>query len=276
MRIDTHQHFWKYGRVEYPWIGNGMEALAQDRLPADLEPLLEEMEIGGTVAVQARQTVEETDALLQMADDNDFIRAVVGWVDLRSPRVEEQLDRYRDHPKMVGVRHVVQDEPDERFVLGEQFLRGIACLKKYDLAYDILIFPNQLPASIALVEKFPDQVFILDHIAKPDIKDGQMSPWDRDLKRLAAAPNVSCKLSGMVTEANWQGWKPEDFNPYMDTVLEAFGPDRLTVGSDWPVCTVAGDYRRVVSLAADFISRLSEDEQQAIWENNPARIYGLK
>ncbi len=276
MRIDAHQHFWKYSQVEYPWIGNGMEVLAQDRLPADLEPLLEEMEIGGTVAVQARQIVEETDALLQMADDNDFIRGVVGWVDLRSPRVEEQLDKYKDHPKMVGVRHVVQDEPDERFVLGGEFLRGIASLKQYDLVYDILIVPNQLPASIEMVEKFPAQVFILDHIAKPNIKDGQISPWASDIKKLAAYPNVSCKISGMATEAKWQGWKPEDFNPYMETVLEAFGIDRLTVGSDWPVCTLAGDYRSVVSIAANFISRLSEDEQKAIWENNPGRIYGLK
>jgi len=276
MRIDTHQHFWKYHPEEYPWIGRGMERLAQDRLPADLKPLIAEAGVAGTIAVQARQIVEETDALLQMADENDFIRGVVGWVDLCSPRVEEQLDRYKDHPKMVGVRHVVQDEPDERFMLREEFLHGIAGLEKRDLVYDILIFPNQLPAGIEMVKKFPDQAFILDHIAKPCIRDGRLSPWDRDIKKLAAFTNVSCKISGMVTEAKWQGWKPHDFDPYLEVVLEAFGPHRITIGSDWPVCTLAADYRSVISLAADFIGRLSEDEQKAIWEDNPARIYRLK
>jgi L-fuconolactonase len=276
VKIDTHQHYWKYSKQEYPWIGPGMEPLAQDRLPADLKPLIEEMGIGGTVAVQARQELEETDALLKMADENDFIRGVVGWVDLRSPQVEEQLDKYQEHPKMVGVRHVVQDEPDERFVLGEEFLRGIGKLKQYNLVYDILIFPNQLPANIEMVEKFPDQVFILDHIAKPYIKDKRISPWDSDIKKLAAHENVSCKISGMVTEADWKNWKSEDFKPYMEVVLEAFGPERLTIGSDWPVCTAAGDYKSVVSIADDFIGQLSEDEQKAVWEENPVRIYGLK
>ena len=276
MKIDTHQHFWKYSQVEYPWIGTGMEALAQDRLPADLKPLIDQMGIGGTVAVQARQVAEETDALLKMADENDFIKGVVGWVDLRSPQVDEQLEKYNDHPKMAGVRHVVQDEPDERFVLGEDFLRGIGKLKQYDLVYDILIFPNQLPASIEMVEKFPEQVFILDHVAKPYIKDGKTSPWDSDIKKLASYPNVSCKISGMVTEADRENWKPGDFEPYMEVVLEAFGAGRLTIGSDWPVCTLAGEYKSVVSIAADFVGRLSESEQKAVWEDNPARIYGLK
>jgi L-fuconolactonase len=276
MKIDTHQHFWRYRPEEYPWIGRGMERLAQDRLPADVKPLMAEMGIGGSVAVQARQVLEETDALLQMAEENDFIRGVVGWVDLRNPRVEEQLDRYKDHPKMVGVRHVVQDEPDERFVLRNEFLRGIAYLERYNLIYEILVFPHQLPASIEMVKQFPNQPFILDHIAKPYIRDGRISPWDRDVRSLAAFANVSCKISGMVTEAKWQDWKPRDFDPYLEVVLEAFGPDRLTIGSDWPVCTVAGAYRSVMALAAEFIGRLSTDEQKAIWEDNPARIYGLK
>jgi L-fuconolactonase len=233
------------------------------------------MGIGGTVAVQARQVVEETDALLAMAEENDFIRGVVGWVDLRSPRVEEQLDRYRDRSKLVGVRHVVQDEPDERFVLREDFLHGMGKLTQYGLVYDILIFPNQLPANIEMVRKYPDQLFILDHIAKPYIKDKKISPWDKEITALASCPNVYCKISGMVTEADWQNWKPEDFEPYLEVVLEAFGPDRLTIGSDWPVCTAAGEYSRVVGIAVDFIARLSEDEQKAIWEENPKRIYGI-
>ena len=275
MKIDTHQHFWKYSKEEYPWIAEGMEVLAQDRLPADLGPLLKDNGIEGTVAVQARQVVEETEALLAMAEEYDFIRGVVGWVDLRSPNVEAQLERFKDRTKLVGVRHVVQDEPDEKFVLREDFMRGIGMLKAYDLVYDILIFPHQLAASIELVKKFPEQVFILDHIAKPNIKDKHMSPWESDIKKLASFENVSCKLSGMVTEADWHNWTAEDFRPYMEVVLEAFGAERLTIGSDWPVCTLAGQYGSVVSIAADFIVQLSDNEQKAIWERNPERIYGL-
>ena len=275
MKIDTHQHFWKYSREAYPWIGKGMEILARDRLPADLKPLLDEHGIDGTIAVQARQSVEETEALLAMAEEHDFIRGVVGWVDLRSPNMEAQLERFKDRAKMVGVRHVVQDEPDARFVLREDFMRGIGKLKAYDLVYDILIFPHQLAATIELVQRFPDQVFILDHMAKPYIKDGQMSPWESDIKKLASCGNVSCKISGMVTEADWHNWTVESFRPYMDVVLEAFGTERLTIGSDWPVCTLAGEYGSVISIAAEFIAQLSDNEQKAIWEGNPGRIYGL-
>jgi len=275
MKIDAHQHFWKYSKEQYPWIGEGMEVLAQDRLPDDLNPLLEENGIGGTVAVQARQVVEETEALLTMAEEYDFIRGVVGWVDLRSPYVEAQLDQFKDRAKMVGVRHVVQDEPDDLFVLREDFMRGIGKLKAYDLVYDILIFPRQLAAAIELVERFPEQAFILDHMAKPYIKDKQMSPWQSDIKKLASFENVSCKISGMVTEADWHNWTAEDFRPYLEVVLEAFGTDRLTIGSDWPVCTLAGQYGNVLSIADDFIAQLSDNEQKAIWQGNPARIYGL-
>ena len=253
-----------------------MEVLAQDRLPADLNPLLKENGIDGTVAVQARQVAEETEALLAMAEEYDFIRGVVGWVDLRSPDVEAQLERFKDRKKLVGVRHVVQDEPDEKFVLRDDFMRGIGKLKEYNLVYDILIFPHQLAATIELVKRFPEQVFILDHIAKPYIKDKQMSPWESDIKKLASFENISCKISGMVTEADWHNWRAEDFRPYMEVVLEAFGSKRLTIGSDWPVCTLAGEYGSVVSIAADFIARLSDNEQKAIWEENPKRIYGLR
>ncbi|MCP4608649.1 MAG: amidohydrolase family protein [Planctomycetes bacterium] len=275
MKIDTHQHFWKYSKEEYPWIGEGMELLAQARLPADLNPILKDNGIDGTIAVQARQVVEETEALLAMAEEYDFIRGVVGWIDLRSPNVEAQLERFKDRKKLVGVRHVVQDEPDEKFVLRDDFMRGIGKLKAYGLVYDILIFPHQLVANIELVKKFPDQVFILNHIAKPNIKDKQMSPWESDIKKLASFENVSCKISGMVTEADWHNWRAEDFRPYMELVLEAFGAKRLTIGSDWPVCTLAGEYGSVVSIAADFIAQLSDNEQKAIWEENPKRIYGL-
>ncbi len=275
MKIDSHQHFWKYSKEQYPWIGEGMEVLARDRLPADLNPLLKENGIGGTIAVQARQVAEETEALLAMAEEYDFIRGVVGWVDLRRPDVEAQLERFKDRKKLVGVRHVVQDEPDEKFVLREDFMRGIGKLKAYGLVYDILIFPHQLAAAIELVKRFPEQVFLLDHIAKPNIKDKKMSPWDSDIKKLASFENVSCKISGMVTEADWHNWSAEDFRPYMEVVLEAFGAKRLTIGSDWPVCTLAGEYGSVISIAADFIAQLSNAEQKAIWEENPKSIYGL-
>ncbi len=275
MKIDVHQHFWKYSKEEYPWISEGMEILAQDRLPADLKSVIQDNGIEGTISVQARQNLEETEALLKMAEENDFIRGVVGWVDLRDPNVEEQLEKFAHHPKMVGVRHMVQDEPDERFVLREDFIRGIKKLEKFNLIYDILIFPNQLPASVELVGKFPEQVFVLNHIAKPYIKDRKITPWDSYIRAIGSHSNVACKISGMVTEHDWKNWKPEDFTPYMEVVLEAFGSERLMIGSDWPVCTLAAEYHQVISIAANFISKLSEAEQQAVWEKNPVEVYGL-
>lgn len=275
MKIDTHQHFWRYSPEDYPWIVPGMEVLARDRMPADLEPLLAETGMGGTVAVQARQLVAETAWLLNLAEAYPFILGVVGWVDLQSAEVERQLERFGSHPKLAGVRHVVQDEPDDRFVLGEAFLRGMEKLAKHNLAYDLLVYPRQLPACIELVSRFPDQVFVLDHIAKPSIRSGQRSPWDRDIARLAARDNVFCKLSGMVTEADWNHWRPAEFNPYLDVVFEAFGPDRLMVGSDWPVCTLAGSYRSVVGVVSDYLAKRSAAERKAVWEDNPRKAYGL-
>ncbi len=276
MKIDTHQHFWKYTPADYPWIGPGMEVLARDRMPANLAPLLAGMGVGGTVAVQARQCVAETEWLLSLAEAYPFILGVVGWVDLQSPEVEHQLERFGSHPKLVGVRHVVQDEPDDRFVLGEAFLRGMEKLANRHLAYDLLVYPRQLPACVELVRRFPEQVFVLDHIAKPFIRSGQRSPWDQDIARLATFKNVYCKLSGMVTEADWENWRPSDFEPYLDAVVEAFGPDRLMVGSDWPVCTLAGSYASVLTLVSDTIGRLTQAEQKTIWEDTPVRAYGAK
>ena len=275
MRIDAHQHFWAYTRQEYPWIGPGMEALAKDRLPSDLLPLIEANGFDGTVAVQARQCLEETSALLKMAGEAPFIKGVVGWVDLQSDKVEEQLERFSDNPLLVGVRHVVQDEPDDNFVLRSEFLNGIGSLSGRNLAYDILVFPHQLPATIEMVSKFPEQVFVLDHMGKPLIKEGRLSPWQSDIRRLASFENVSCKISGMVTEADWQTWEPADFDVYMEVVLEAFGPRRLMLGSDWPVCTLAGQYGSVMDISVNFIKQLSEEEQVDILEKNPVSIYGL-
>ncbi len=275
MKIDTHQHFWKYNERDYGWMGPGMESLKQDRLPCHLKPLLQETAIDGTVCVQARQCLEETQFLLRLADENTFIKGVVGWVDLRSPQLELQLERFCYHPKLRGVRHVVHDEPAENFMMREDFVHGIGKLRKYNLTYDLLLFPKHLPIACELVGKFAEQTFVLDHISKPFIKDRKIEPWAGDIRRLASFKNVFCKISGMVTEADWGNWKPLDFKPYMDIVLEAFGAERVMLGSDWPVCTVAGEYERVMRIAADYVNALSPDEQAAVWAENPKRIYGI-
>jgi L-fuconolactonase len=256
-------------------MGPGKESLRHDRLPEDLAPLLKSAGIDGTVSVQARQTVEESHWLLDLAERNPFILGVVGWVDLRNPRVDEDLAILSRHAKFCGVRHVVQDEPDDQFLLREDFMRGIGRLARFGLKYDLLLYQRQLPAAVQLVERFHDQPFILDHISKPLVKDKKLEPWATDIRRLAAMPNVACKISGMVTEADWKNWKPADFTPYLDVVLESFGTKRLMVGSDWPVCTLAGDYLSVMKLTGDYISKLSPDEQDAVWSGNARRWYGI-
>lgn len=275
MKIDAHQHFWHYSPQDYGWIGPGMETLKKDHLPGDLLPLLKASGIGGTIAVQARQLVEETDWLLELADRHSFMRGVVGWVDLCSPQLRGQLERFSGHPAFRGVRHVVQDEPDDRFMLREDFVRGIDMLGEFGLTYDILVFPRQLPAACELAEKFPDRPFVLDHVAKPLIRDGVMGPWEEDIRRLAAFPNVFCKVSGMVTEAGWKSWRPPDFRPYLDVVFEAFGAGRVMFGSDWPVCTLAGTYAEVAGIVSDYVGQLSDEEQADVWGGVAARFYGL-
>lgn len=248
MRLDSHQHFWKYDAAQYPWMTEKLARLRRDFLPSDLEPLLKAAQLDGCIAVQARQNVEESHWLLSLAEERSFIRGVVGWVDLRADDVERDLDRLSANPKFVGVRHVAQDEPDDRFLIGNQFVRGISKLRQFDLAYDLLIFPRQLPAAIELVNKFPGQRFVLDHIAKPSIAAATLEPWRGLIRELAQAPNVFCKVSGVVTEANWSEWKDADFEPYLDAVAEAFGPERLMYGSDWPVCLLAAEYSQVFGL----------------------------
>ena len=276
MKIDSHQHFWNYSAAEYPWIGAGMERIARDYLPADLMAVAAPQGIGGSVAVQARQSVAESRWLLGLAEASPIIRGVVGWVDLRSEGVAAELTELSAHEKFVGVRHVVQDEPDPRFVLGADFVRGLRQLQSYGLTYDLLIYPQQLPAAVQLVAMLPEQPFVLDHLAKPRIKTGAIQEWRRDVEALAQHGNVCCKVSGMVTEADWRGWKPADFTPYLDVVLQAFGPERLMFGSDWPVCLLAGEYAEVVGIVADFFGRLSAAEQQFIWGGTATRFYGLK
>ena len=275
MRIDSHQHFWRYSPQEYPWIGRGMEILARDYLPADLAAVAAVSGVGRTVAVQARQSLEETRWLLSLADEHPLIAGVVGWVDLRGQGVAAELARFADHPRLVGVRHVVQDEPDPRFLVGEAFVRGVRELVRFGLTYDLLVYPRQLPAAVELAGLLPEQPFVLDHVAKPAIKAGEIDGWRRDIRLLASRPNVCCKVSGLVTEAAWRRWQRADFTPYLETVLEAFGPERLMFGSDWPVCLLSADYREVVGIVEDLFARLSGHERAAVWGGTAARFYGL-
>ncbi|MFN5804280.1 MAG: amidohydrolase family protein [Opitutia bacterium] len=274
MRLDAHQHFWSYDAAQYPWIPSG-SPLHRDWLPDDLAALQRPLGLEGSVAVQARQTLAESDWLLALADRHPRIKAVVGWVDLRSDRVEADLARLAAHPKFVGVRHVVQDEPDDAFMLGRDFQRGIAKLHAHGLTYDILIYPKQLEAAVRLAEAFPLQPFVLDHVAKPPVKSGALEPWAGQLRRLARLPNVHCKVSGLITEADHRAWRPEDLRPYLDVVFEAFGPARLMWGSDWPVCLFAGAYERTFRVVDDYAVRLTAAERDALFGGNAAKFYGV-
>ena len=274
-RIDSHQHFWRYDAAEYPWMGERHAPIKRDMLPLDMQPLLDATRMNGTVAVQARQDLRECAFLLALADEYDFVRGVVGWVDLRADDIEAQLERYAGHPRFVGVRHIVHDEADDRFMLGGGFLRGLAALQAWDLRYDLLLFPRHIRVAIDVVRRFPQQPFVLDHIAKPFIRDGTLQPWQRDIRELAAHDNVFCKVSGMVTEAKWGRWKQADFAPYLDVVFDCFGIERLMFGSDWPVCELAGSYSEVVGIVETYIAALSADEQAAIMGGNAVNFYGL-
>jgi len=276
MIIDSHHHLWKYAPEDYGWMDESMEILKKDYLPQDLEPRLRETGISGTVVVQARQSLEETEWLLEMARENTFIQGVVGWVDLCSPGLEDQLEKYSANPKLVGVRHVIHDEPDDDFMLREDFKLGIAQLEKFNLTFDLLLFPKHLKRATHLVEAFPHQRFVLDHLGKPSIKSGELKPWARDIKVLAAMPNIWCKLSGMVTEANPGSWKTEDFIPYMAVVLDSFGTDRVMLGSDWPVCTLGGAYQEVMEIALHYISSLNSKEKKKIQHQNAFECYQLQ
>jgi L-fuconolactonase len=276
MRIDAHQHFWRYDEREYDWIDDSMAALRRDFLPADLKRELEGNGFQGCVAVQARQTLEETRWLLELAEQAPFILGVVGWVDLRSARLRIEFESFARRSKLVGVRHIVQSEPDERFLLQPDFLRGIAMLEEFDLAYDMLIYTRHLPVAAEFVARFPRQRFVLDHMAKPPIKSGAVDVWARGIRELASFPNVNCKVSGLVTEADWQAWKPEDIRPYLDVAFECFGPSRLMIGSDWPVCTLAASYSQVMDLVKDYVGIHSAEERDAVLGGNAAKFWRLK
>jgi L-fuconolactonase len=275
MRVDAHQHFWRYSKEEYGWISNPMAAIRRDFLPGDLRPLLHETGIDVTVAVQARQSLEETDWLLDLAETHDWIAGVVGWAPLVSAQAHETLEKLAARTKLKGVRHVLQGEPND-YMQREDFHAGITLLRRYSLTYDVLVVERQLPAAIQLVDRHPQQPFVLDHIAKPLIAAYELEPWRTQIRELACRPHVCCKLSGMVTEASFDTWTVEDLRPYIETVLECFGAERLMFGTDWPVCTVASSYARWVGTVREFTAELTEDEQKSIFGGNAARFYGLQ
>jgi len=275
-RIDSHQHFWKYDAREYGWIDERMRVLRRDFLPADLEPPMRAAGFDVCVAVQARQSLDETAWLLDLADRTPFVAGVVGWVDLCSPDARAQLQRLVKHPKLVGVRHIVQGEPDDRFMLRPDFGRGIAMLEELGLAYDILIYPRHLPVAVEFVRRFPKQRFVLDHLAKPEIARGEIRAWARGVRALAAAPNVQAKLSGLVTEADWKRWTADQLRPYLDVAFECFGPGRLMIGSDWPVCTLAGDYGRTMAVVTDYLQGRPVAEREAVLGGNAREFWNLE
>lgn len=275
MVIDAHHHFWGYDPAEYGWISDAMSVLKRDYLPDDLHREAAAAGVDGVVSVQARQTVDETRWLLELAAQNDFIRGVVGWVPLVSERVADDLARFTDRPKLKAVRHVLQDEPDDDYMLRPEFDRGVGLLPKFGLRYDILIFERHLPQATTLVDRHPGLTFVLDHVAKPRVRDGAISPWRERVADLAKRPNVFCKLSGLATEAGPRAWTPGQLRPYMDVALEAFGPRRLMFGSDWPVCLLAVDYHRWVGLVREFVSELSDTERRRVMGGTAVEVYGL-
>ncbi len=273
--IDAHHHLWKYNERDYVWISDAMKSLRRDFEVPDLERVMRESGVQGTVAVQARQTIEETEWLLDIAEHHPFILGVVGWVPLDKEDAAPLLERFAQHPRLKAVRHVLHDEPDDFYMMRADFNRGVSMLRSYGLAYDILIFERHLPQTLQFVDRHPEQVFVVDHIAKPRIRDGLLSPWREQMEELAKRENVYCKVSGMVTEADWKTWTATNLRPYFDVVLSAFGPGRLMFGSDWPVLTVAAEYGAWVDTFRSFISELSPSEQDTICRRTAMIVYRL-
>jgi L-fuconolactonase len=276
MHIDAHQHFWIHNNREFGWIDDSMAALRRNFLPEDLNPELRASGLQGSVVVQTRQTLEETNWLLGLAEAHEWILGVVGWADLRGPDIRSQLKTLTAHRKLVGLRHIVQSEPDDRFLLRPEFLRGIEMLEDFDLAFDILIYTKHLPVADEFVRKFPRQRFVLDHMAKPPIRDRQIEAWASGIRRLSEVPNVFCKLSGLVTEADWRSWTREDILPYLDVALASFGPERLMIGSDWPVCLVAASYGNVIRMVKDYITERVPEHAADIMGGNAQRFWRLE
>lgn len=273
--IDAHQHFWKYDSVRDSWIDDSMKVIRKDFMPRDLEPVLKANGIDGCVVVQSDQSDLENLFQLTNALQNDFVRGVIGWVDLQAKNIEEQLAHWSYYKKIKGFRHILQGEKDRRLMLKKNFLNGISFLEKYNFTYDILIFTDQLRYAEKLVSAFPNQKFVIDHIAKPDIKRQKIQAWKKDINAVAKHPNVHCKISGMVTEADWKHWRYEDFVPYLDVIVEAFGANRIMYGSDWPVCLVASSYEKMKGIVDKYFSVFSANERKAFYGKNAIAFYKL-
>ena len=274
MKVDSHQHFWEYDPNRQDWITDDMKRIRRNFLPGDLFPLLQDAKINGSIAVQAEESMRETDFLLDLADQHEWILGVVGWADLGRDDLEKVLENYTENPHLVGFREVLQSK-DPRYMLREEFIRGIHKLSEKGYTYDLLTFPRHLQAALELVKKCPNQRFVIDHLSKPDIKSGEWKDWKKLISPLAERELVFCKLSGMVTEADWNKWKPEDLFPYLEISMELFSPDRLMFGSDWPVCLLAGEYEQVFRIIEDFTSQLSSSEQDRIWGETALEFYQI-
>ncbi len=273
--IDAHQHFWNYDPVKYNWITDDMSVIQKSFLPADLQPILESNGIEGCIAVQTDQSEAENEFLLKLATENNFIKAIVGWVDLQAENIDERLDHYSQYHKMKGFRHILQGEANRALMLKPCFKKGIGLLELYGYTYDILIFPDQLKYALELVEAYPAQLFVLDHLAKPYIKDKKIDDWKKEIKAIAKYENLFCKISGMVTEADWHHWNKADFAPYLDVVVEAFGTKRIMFGSDWPVCLVAASYEEMMGIVKEYFSSYSQSEQDDFFRHNAVHFYNL-
>lgn len=274
MKIDAHQHFWKYNSEQHAWIDDTMHVIRKDFLPTNLNPILHSNGIDGCIAVQADQTVKETKFLIDLAAENDWIKAVIGWVDLRANDIEAQLTSWKQYPVLKGFRHILQAE-EPSFMLSNEFIRGIRSLQKFGYCYEILIYPKHLAAALGLVKQFPEMRFVIDHIAKPNIKAYQIDEWKAGLQLLGKQKNVYCKISGLVTEADWANWDKEDFVPYLDIVVAAFGMDRLIYGSDWPVCLLAADYASQLEICKWYFKDFTAAEKQMLFGENAKRFYQL-
>lgn len=272
--VDSHQHFWEYNIHRHAWIDDSMQVLKRDFLPQDLLTELQKNHVDGCIAVQADQSIEETHFLLSLAKNNNFIRGVVGWIDLRDVQLADKLEQLRDYSLLKGFRHILQSESPD-FMLQDSFLNGIALLEKYGYTYDILIYPNHFNAALKLVQTFPSMRFVVDHLAKPDIKGKQMDQWKQGIENLSQCSNVYCKISGMATEADWNTWTVDEFMPYLDNVVSLFGMKRLMFGSDWPVCMLATSYEKWLDLLKAYFSAYSPQEQAAFFGLNAVEFYHL-
>jgi len=275
LRIDSHQHFWNFDPEKFGWITEEMSLIKRDFLPADLKPILQKNNFDGCIVVQVDQSEKENDFLLNLAQQNDLIKGIVGWIDFQAENIEERLAYYKQFKKLKGFRHILQGEKKRDLMLVPEFKRGISLLNKYGFTYDILIFPDQLVFAEELIKEFPEQKFVIDHLAKPNIKDGKTEEWKKDMQAIGNFENVYCKISGMVTEADWKNWMTKDFFPYLDTVINSFGSNKIMYGSDWPVCLVAASYEQALNIVREYFSSFSKNEQDLFFGGNAVKFYNL-